>query len=81
MLSWHGHGQLYLLYLPYVNSARVTNASSSLVRHIDILTVGKWRMASAIQRHDVNAKFRKAQTAGYQNGAEDPQTQTHSVVM
>jgi len=36
MLSWHGLGQLYLLYLPYVNSARVTNASGLLVRHIDI---------------------------------------------
>jgi len=46
MLSWHGQGQLYLLYLPYVNSVRVTKAYSSLVRHIDIFTVGKWRMAS-----------------------------------
>ena len=36
MLSWHGFGQLYILYLLYVNSATVTNASGLLVRHIDI---------------------------------------------
>jgi len=36
MFSWHGLVALYLLYLPYVNSTRVTNASGLLVRHIDI---------------------------------------------